>query len=101
MMDDTEWAKAFGEVTAAGCVVHVLANTKTGLYMHEKLVLVDAGTPQSSAMIGSQNASYSSLGFNRELSIILTGTQAPSIVDALAKTFDSDFDAAVRWPSTG
>jgi cardiolipin synthase A/B len=101
MMDDTEWAKAFGEVTAAGCIVHVLPDTKTGLYMHEKLVLVDAGTSQSSAMIGSQNASYSSLGFNRELSIVLTGTEAPSVVDALARTFNSDFDAAVRWPTDG
>jgi phosphatidylserine/phosphatidylglycerophosphate/cardiolipin synthase-like enzyme len=99
MMDDTEWAKAFGEVTAAGCTVHVLPDTKTGLYMHEKLVLIDAGTTHASAMIGSQNASYSSLAFNRELSIILTGSQAPSVVDSLARTFDADFDAAERWPT--
>ena len=101
MMDDPEWATAFGQVTAAGCVVHVLPDTKTGLYMHEKLVLVDAGTSHASAMIGSQNASYSSLGFNRELAIILTGSQAPSVVDALARTFDSDFVAALRWPTDG
>jgi cardiolipin synthase len=98
MMDDPEWATAFGAVTAAGCVVHVLPETTKGLYIHEKLVLVDAGTSNASAMIGSQNASYASLSFDRELSIVLTQSQAPSVVDALTRTFDSDFDAAARWP---
>jgi phosphatidylserine/phosphatidylglycerophosphate/cardiolipin synthase-like enzyme len=99
MMDDPEWAKAFGAVTGAGCVVHVLPDTKTGLYMHEKLIVVDAGTPNATAMIGSQNASYSSLSFDRELSIILTGSQAPSVVDSLTRTFESDFDVATGWPA--
>lgn len=98
MMNDPEWSKAFGQVTAAGCIVHVLPETSTGLYMHEKLVLVDAGTRHSSAMIGSQNASYSSLSFNRELSIVLTGQQAPSVVDSITRTFNSDFAASQRWP---
>jgi phosphatidylserine/phosphatidylglycerophosphate/cardiolipin synthase-like enzyme len=100
MMDDSEWAKGFGAVTAAGCVVHVLPETKTGLYMHEKLVLDDAGTSNASAMIGSQNASYSSLSFNRELSIVLTQAQAPTVVDSLTRTFESDFDAASKWPTS-
>lgn len=98
MMDDPGWSKAFGQVTSAGCVVHVLPETPTGLYMHEKLVLVDAGTSRASAMIGSQNASYSSLAFNRELSIVLTEAQAPGILGALESTFAHDFDAAARWP---
>jgi cardiolipin synthase len=99
MMDDPDWAKAFGQVTSAGCVVHVLPDTPTGLYMHEKLVLVDAGTSHASAMIGSQNASYSSLAFNRELSIVLTQAQAPSVISSLASTFEGDFRAAERWPT--
>ena len=99
MTDNPDWAKAFGQVTSAGCVVHVLPDTPTGLYMHEKLVLVDAGTSHASAMIGSQNASYSSLAFNRELSVVLTRAQAPDILRALTSTFASDFDAASRWPS--
>jgi cardiolipin synthase len=98
MMDDPDWSKAFGQVTSAGCVVHVLPDTPTGLYMHEKLVLVDAGTSRASAMIGSQNASYSSLAFNRELSIVLTEAQAPGILSALASTFAGDFGAAALWP---
>ena len=98
MMDDPDWAKAFGQVTAAGCAVHVLPETDTGLYIHEKLVLVDSGTPNASVLIGSQNASYSSLAFNRELSIVLTNVQAPTVIAAIALTFRSDFAAAERWP---
>jgi phosphatidylserine/phosphatidylglycerophosphate/cardiolipin synthase-like enzyme len=98
MMDDPQWAKAFGQVTSAGCRVRVLPETPTGLYMHEKLVLVDAGTSHASAMIGSQNASYASLAFNRELSIVLTRAQAPAILAAVSRTFDSDFALASPWP---
>jgi cardiolipin synthase len=99
MTDDPEWTRAFGQVTSAGCAVHVLPNTPTALYMHEKLVLVDAGTGHASAMIGSQNASYASLAFNRELSIVLTQAQAPTVIDSLASTFAKDFAAAQRWPT--
>jgi cardiolipin synthase len=98
MMDEPKWAKAFGQVTAAGCVVHVLPDTPTGLYIHEKLVLVDSGTPNASVLVGSQNASYSSLAFNRELSIVLTNAQAPSVIAEITRTFQSDFAAALRWP---
>ncbi len=98
MMDDPEWARAFGQVTSAGCHVRVLPDTPTGLYMHEKLVLVDAGTPSASAMIGSQNASYSSLAFNRELSIILTRGEAPGVLAAITRTFEGDFASARPWP---
>jgi cardiolipin synthase len=98
MTDQQEWAKAFGQVTAAGCRVHVFPDTPTGLYMHEKLVLVDAGTPSASVMMGSQNASYVSLAFNRELSIILTASQAPTVLAEVTRTFDDDFAAAESWP---
>jgi cardiolipin synthase len=98
MTDDPDWATAFGQVTSAGCVVHVLPNTPTGLYLHEKLILVDAGTSHATAMLGSQNASYASLAFNRELSVVLTETQAPGVLRSLAGTFARDFAASHRWP---
>jgi phosphatidylserine/phosphatidylglycerophosphate/cardiolipin synthase-like enzyme len=98
MMDDPDWAKAFGQVTAAGCVVHVLPETATGLYIHEKVILVDAGTSHASVMIGSQNASYSSLAFNRELSIVLTTQQAPAVLSEISRTFERDFAQSQRWP---
>jgi cardiolipin synthase A/B len=99
MMDEAEWATAFGVVTSAGCQVRVFPDTAKGLYIHEKLVLVDAGSATSSAMLGSQNASYASLAFDRELSIILSGHQAPRILASLASTFNADFDAAKAWPT--
>lgn len=98
MTENPEWAKAFGQVTSAGCRVRVLPDTATGLYLHEKLILVDSGTAHASAMIGSQNASYSSLAFNRELSIVLTRDQAPKILAALTRTFEADFALAGAWP---
>jgi phosphatidylserine/phosphatidylglycerophosphate/cardiolipin synthase-like enzyme len=99
MMNDPDWTKAFGQVTAAGCVVHVLPDTATGLYMHEKLVLIDSGTADATALIGSQNAGYSSLAFNRELSILLTTSQAPDVLAAITRTFQGDFALAKPWPS--
>jgi len=99
MMDDPDWATAFGQVTSAGCVVHVLPDIPTGLYLHEKLILVDANTSHASAMLGSQNASYASLAFNRELSIVLTAAQAPTVLRQLTSAFTKDFDSARRWPS--
>jgi cardiolipin synthase len=98
MMDDPDWAKAFGQVSSAGCVVHVLPDTTTGLYLHEKLIVVDAHTSHASAMLGSQNASYASLAFNRELSVVLTRTQAPAVMSELVGTFTHDFTTAHRWP---
>ncbi len=98
MMDNPDWAKGFGQVTAAGCVVHVLPETAKGLYIHEKLILIDSGTARASVMVGSQNASYSSLAFNRELSIVLTNAQAPTVIAEVTRTFDDDFAHGSRWP---
>jgi len=98
MMDDPDWSSAFGQLTAAGCEVRVLPETDTGLYMHEKLVLDDSGTGNASAFIGSQNASYASLAFNRELSILLTAKQAPEVLKEITQTFESDVTRARTWP---
>ncbi len=61
--------------------------------MHEKIIVVD----QVKALIGSQNASSTSLNKNRELSIQIT---AAPIVSAIEKTFDGDFTAAPAWKKT-
>jgi phosphatidylserine/phosphatidylglycerophosphate/cardiolipin synthase-like enzyme len=97
MVDDPKWSKAFASVTAAGCNVHVIPNTTTGFYIHEKIVLVDGGSSHASLLIGSQNASYSSLAFNRELSIILTAAVTPDLIASVAHTFDDDFSTANQW----
>ena len=45
------------------------------LYIHEKLVLADAGTAAATALVGSINFSTSSMEYNRELDIVLNETR--------------------------
>ncbi|HEY4268984.1 MAG TPA: phospholipase D-like domain-containing protein, partial [Galbitalea sp.] len=97
MMDEPDWQKAFGVVSRAGCAVRVLPDTPTGFYMHEKLLLIDSGGSTAKMLLGSQNASYSSLSFNRELSLELTEPESPGILAAVRTTFDDDFAKARPW----
>ena len=93
MTDSTSWAPAFTTTTAAGCAVHVFPDRAGVLYVHEKLIVVDNKT----MLLGSQNATITSLDRNRELSI---DTAAPALVAAAAATFTTDFNAAARWTPT-
>jgi phosphatidylserine/phosphatidylglycerophosphate/cardiolipin synthase-like enzyme len=90
LTENPAWAKGVAEVSAAGCSVHLLPNTKTGLYMHEKILLTD----NTNLIIGSQNLSTTSLLENRELSLSLDNGTAPGVVAAVASTFDADYAAA-------
>jgi cardiolipin synthase A/B len=84
------WANAVAEVSAAGCSVHLLPDTKTALYMHEKILLTD----NSSLIIGSQNLSTTSLLENRELSLTLDTATAPDLIATVESTFDADYASA-------
>jgi cardiolipin synthase A/B len=90
MTQNPQWAKALAEVSAAGCSVHLLPMTTDGLYMHEKVLLVDG----NSMIIGSQNLTTASLLENRELSLDLDARTAPATLAAVAATFDSDYRQA-------
>jgi len=98
MTRSSEWDTAFGVVTKAGCLLHLFPDSSTALYIHEKLILDDQATAHESLLIGSQNASITSLTRNRELGILLTRADggAKAIVRATA-TFDSDFGHAPSW----
>ena len=67
------------------------------VYLHIKRVLVDAGRPSGSLLLGSQNASATSLGLDRELSLRLSQAQAPDIIAATTATFWRDYAAAPAW----
>ena len=84
------WAHAVAEVSAAGCSVHLFPDTKTGLYMHEKILLTD----NARLIIGSQNLTTTSLLENRELSVALDTAIAPDLIAAVESTFDADYAAA-------
>lgn len=81
-----------------GCRVHDFPESSTALYIHEKLILDDQGTAQESVLIGSQNASVTTLTRNRELGVLLTQADGGAVPIATASaTFDSDFRQAPPW----
>jgi cardiolipin synthase A/B len=93
MTDSPDWATGFATAKQSGCAVHVVPDTPAGFYVHEKLIVIDG----QRMMVGSQNASYSSLAFNRELSIVLTKSEAPDILKQVETTFGADFARAQSW----
>jgi hypothetical protein len=99
MTDSTQWHSAFATLSAAGCQVRTYPDATGTLYIHEKLILDDAATPGAALLLGSQNASSSSLTRNRELGLLLTAAQAPAVLSAVATTFASDFAGATSWGS--
>ncbi|SBS76619.1 Phosphatidylserine/phosphatidylglycerophosphate / cardiolipin synthase-like protein [uncultured Mycobacterium sp.] len=89
LTENPAWARSVAEVSAAGCSVHLMPDTPTGLYMHEKILLTD-----DNLIIGSHNLSTTSLLENRELSLQLDTTTAPDIIAAVRATFDRDYRQA-------
>jgi cardiolipin synthase A/B len=67
LTDNPACANAVAEVSEAGCSVHLFPDNKTGLYMHEKIMLID----HTALIIGSQNLTTTSLLESRELSVAL------------------------------
>jgi cardiolipin synthase A/B len=98
MTRSAEWDPAFELITKAGCLVHVFPDSSAALYIHEKLILDDHSMASGSMLLGSQNASVTSLTRNRELGILLTRAQGGGDVIATASAaFDSDFGHASSW----
>jgi phosphatidylserine/phosphatidylglycerophosphate/cardiolipin synthase-like enzyme len=100
MTRSSEWDTAFRAVTRAGCRVHLFADSSRALYIHEKLILDDPKTAHESLLIGSQNASVTSLTRNRELGILLTKAHGGNgAMAAASAAFDTDFGSATPWAS--
>ncbi len=100
MTRSSEWNSAFQTISRAGCHVRLFSDSSTALYIHEKLILDDPRTAGESLLIGSQNASTTSLTRNRELGIVLTRAHGGSRPIATASaTFDWDFAHASPWPA--
>ena len=71
--------------------VHLYPDTSSALYIHAKVIVVDAGTATEKAFVGSENFSTASMGYNRELGIIVNN---PAIVRELARVLGQDYDGA-------
>jgi cardiolipin synthase len=93
MTDQTDWHSAFRSLVAAHAAVRVYASSAS-LYIHAKVVIADAGSPQQRAFVGSENFSNASLNANRELGI---ETADPGIVSSLTSTLNSDAAGAKSW----
>jgi len=64
------------------------------LYIHAKLLVVDAGMSDGRAFVGSENLSDASLLHDRELGIVLT---AARLVEQVASTIAGDVSDGRRW----
>jgi cardiolipin synthase len=90
-----EWRREFSELTTAGVRVRTYPDGDDApLYIHAKMIVVDAGNPDARAFVGSENFSEASLNENRELGIV-TGDQA--IITELMKTFAADWRGATPF----
>jgi cardiolipin synthase A/B len=89
LTENPAWTRSIAEVSAAGCSVHLMPDTPSALYIHEKVLLTDGNL-----IIGSHNLSTTSLIENRELSLQLDMATAPDVIAAVRATFDRDYRQA-------
>ncbi len=93
MTYSSQWRSAFDQLVAAGAVVHV-DHGEQPIYVHAKALCVDCTTgahATGTLIVGSQNLSYASLAFNRELSV---ETSDPALVSSVDAVLRSDYAEA-------
>lgn len=88
-----DWAKNWNDLVAAGGHVSYFQGEHP-LYIHAKIVVVDAGTPRMRVFAGSENLTNTSLNANRELGIVLVGGPAAA---RLAATVAADLETGKPW----
>ncbi|MBY0473001.1 cardiolipin synthase [Patescibacteria group bacterium] len=80
----TNWKPAFIKLRDGGVAVRTFPSSSKTLYIHAKVIIADGTT----AFMGSENFSETSLNKNRELGVV---TSAPQIVGGLQHIFDIDW----------
>jgi cardiolipin synthase A/B len=91
----SSWQSNLDKLASAGVHVRTYA-PDASLYIHAKVVDVDPGYPDAQLELGSQNFSWGSLQYNRELGLDLGAKQA-GIIISVAVTVRSDFAGANPW----
>ena len=94
MTADPEWDQAFTELARAGAHIRLYPDNGSALYIHAKAIVADAGQPGQRVLVGSQNFSVASLGYNRELGIL---TRDPAVVAAISATLTRDYAGATAY----
>jgi cardiolipin synthase A/B len=97
MTANPEWDAAFAELAAAGVHIRLYADDSSELYIHAKAIVADAGRRDQEVLVGSQNFSVASLGYNRELGI---RTSDPTVVRAISATLAADYAGATAYRSS-
>jgi phosphatidylserine/phosphatidylglycerophosphate/cardiolipin synthase-like enzyme len=98
MTADSEWDSAFTELARAGAHIHLYRDSSSVLYIHAKAIVADAGRSGQRVLVGSQNFSVASLGYNRELGILTSNSR---IVAAIAATVARDYAGAAAYSAPG
>jgi phosphatidylserine/phosphatidylglycerophosphate/cardiolipin synthase-like enzyme len=83
----SQYSSEVNEVVSAGGKVVGYSST-TGLYIHAKAIVADAGQSDQTVELGSMNFTAASLDQNRELGIILHDSTDVSVIE---NQFNSDF----------
>ena len=94
MTADSEWDPAFRELARAGVHVRLYRDESGVLYIHAKAIVADAGRSGQRVLVGSENFSVASLGYNRELGIV---TRDRTVVAAISKTLARDYAGAAPY----
>ena len=94
MTNQTSYHANFSALEAAGCGMHVYANSSKVLYIHAKVILADFNTPGAIAYLGSINFSTASLVENRELGLYLT---EPTVLQSVSTTLTNDYNGAPAY----
>jgi phosphatidylserine/phosphatidylglycerophosphate/cardiolipin synthase-like enzyme len=94
MTRDSEWYTAFSELARAGVHIRLYPDSSRALYIHAKAIVADAGRPGQQVLVGSENFSVASLGYNRELGL---RTASRAVVAAIGATLARDYAGATPY----
>jgi cardiolipin synthase len=94
MTADREWDQAFAGLARAGAHIRLYPDKASALYIHAKAIVADAGRSGQRVLAGSQNFSVASLGYNRELGILISNAH---IVAAMSATLADDYARATAY----
>jgi len=94
MTADRDWDQAFTELARAGAHIRLYPDNASALYIHAKAIVADAGRSGQRVLVGSQNFSVASPGYNRELGLLIGNAR---IVAAISATLARDYSGAAAY----
>src|SRR5487761_1597208 len=94
MTADSEWDQALAGLAGAGAHIRLYPDDPSALYIHAKAIAANAGLPGQRVLVGSENFSVASLGYNRELGIL---TRDPAVVTAVSPALAGDYAGAAPY----